>query len=180
MKRLVLMTLALLAVVPAWALRTGAQSIPPINAKALDNSQVVLPKTGSSQLLVLVLGFSHKSGDNCTPWGKRLASEYHSDARVEHYQVPVLAGAPSFVRPMIVKGMRKGVPTGEQPRFVPVYDHEAEWKKLVNFSAPDDPYIILSHPDGTVVWQAHGVLSEALYSELKSAIAKAETDAGKK
>ena len=131
-------------------------------------------------MLVLVLGFSHKSGDNCAPWGKRLSAEFHSDARVEYYQIPVLAGAPSFVRPMILKGIRKGVPTSEQGRFVPVYDHEAEWKKLVNFSEPDDPYIVLTRPDGNVLWQVHGVLTDPLYGELKNAIARAVGDAAKK
>ena len=170
----------LLAVISVWTIATCGQSIPPINAKALDDSQVVLPKPGSPQWLILVLGFSHKSGDNCAPWGKRLASDFHSDARVDYYQVPVLAGAPSFVRPMIVKGMRKEIPASEQPRFVPVYDHEAEWKKLVNFNEPDAPYIVLSRADGTVVWQTHGLLSEPLYAELKNAIAKALADDGKK
>jgi len=40
-----------------------AQSMPPIKAKALDDSEVVLPKPGGQQFLILVLGFSHKSGE---------------------------------------------------------------------------------------------------------------------
>ena len=180
MKRFLLGLLILLAALPAFAIRCCGQSIPLINAKALDDSQVVLPKPGSAQLLILVVGFSHKSGDNCAPWGKRLAADFHSDARVEYYQVAELAGAPSFVRPMILKGMRKGVPPAEQSRFVPIYDREADWKKLVNFSAPDDPYLLLTRPDGSVVWQGHSLFSETLYGELKDAIAKAAADSGKK
>ena len=180
MKRFLLGLLILLAALPAFAIRCCGQSIPLINAKALDDSQVVLPKPGSAQLLILVVGFSHKSGDNCAPWGKRLAADFHSDARVEYYQVAELAGAPSFVRPMILKGMRKGVPPAEQSRFVPIYDREADWKKLVNFSAPDDPYLLLTRPDGSVVWQGHSLFSETLYGELKDAIAKATADSGKK
>ena len=179
MKRCFVPLLILLASVTVFAGQGDGQVIPPINAKALDDSQVALPQAGSGQLLILVLGFSHKSGDNCATWGKRLAAEFHSDAHVEYYQVPVLAGAPSFVRPMILSGMRKGVPPTERGRFVPIYDHEAEWKKLVNFSAPDDPYVVLVWPDGSVVWQNHGAFSEALYGELKNAIAKAAANGGK-
>jgi hypothetical protein len=180
MRRSVLATLGLLAALVLTAIRSYGQSIPPINAKALDDSQVVLPKPGSAQLLILVLGFSHKSGDHCAPWGKRLAADFHSDARVEYYQVAELAGAPSFVRPMILQGMRKGMPPDVQARFVPIYDHEADWKKLVNFSAPDDPYLVLTRPDGSVIWRGHGLYSETLYGELKNAIAKAAADNGKK
>jgi len=180
MKRSILAFFGLTVVILTSALRAGGQSIPPVNAKALDDSQVVLPKPGGTQFLILVLGFSHKSGDHCTPWDKRLAAEFHSDARIAYYQIPVLAGAPSLVRPMILKGMRKGVPAAEHSRFVPVYDHEAEWKKLVNFSAPDDPYLVLTRADGSVVWQTHGLLSESLYGELKNAATKALADDGKK
>lgn len=180
MRRSLLALPVLLAAVSVCVAPTNGQSIPPINAKALDDSQVVLPKPGSTQLLILVVGFSHKSGDNCAPWGKRLSAEFHSDPRAEYYQLPVLAGAPSFVRPMILKGMRKGVPASEQSRFVPVYDHEADWKKLVSFSAPDDPYIVLTRPDGSIVWQTHGLLNEPSYSDLKNAIAKALADGEKK
>jgi hypothetical protein len=167
------------AVLVAGVGRIEAQGIPPIHARALDDSQVVLPKNGGSQLLILVLGFSHKSGDNCTPWDKKLAADFRADAHAEYYQIPVLAGAPSFVRPMILKGMRKGIPPDQQPRFVPVYDHEAEWKKLVNFSGPDDPYILLARPDGSIIWQTHGLFSESSYGQLKSAIAKAVADPAK-
>src|SRR3974390_346956 len=172
--------LMLLLLAAASACPTSAQTIPPVNAKARDDSQVVLPKAGSTQLLILVLGFSHKSGDYCTPWDKKLSADFPSNTPAEYYQIPVLAGAPSFVRPMILKGMRKGVPPNDQPRFVPVYDHEAEWKKLVNFGAADDPYILLAKPDGTVVWQTHGLCTEALYAELKNAIAKATAETPKK
>lgn len=154
------------------ALPCHAQTIPPVKAKALDDSEVILPKPGSQQLLILVLGFSHKSGENCTPWDKRLAANYLSDPHVTYYQLPILAGAPSFVRPMILHGMRKDVPAAQHSHFVPIYDHEADWKKLVNFSAPDDPYILIAAPDGHVLWQSHGLVTDSAYAEFKSAVAQ--------
>jgi hypothetical protein len=149
-----------------------AQSIPPIKAKALDESEVVLPKPGGQQFLILVLGFSHKSGENCTPWDKRLFADYGSDRHVTYYQLPILAGAPSFVRPMILHGMRKDVPAAQHSHFVPIYDREADWKKLVNFSGADDAYILVSGPDGHVLWQTHGLLSDSAYAELQAAVTK--------
>jgi len=148
------------------------QAIPAVKGKALDDSEVVLPKPENQQLMILVLGFSHKSGDNCVPWGKHLAADYSSDSRVAYHQVPVLASAPSFVRPMILRGMRKNTPASERGHFVPVYDHEADWKALVSFSAPDDPYIIVAAADGRVLWQTHGNFGDSAYAELKTEINK--------
>jgi hypothetical protein len=171
MRRLIL-SLAIAIVLGFCAVPCQAQTIPPVKTKALDDSEVVLPKPGGRQLLILVLGFSHKSGQNCTPWDQRLAADYLSDPHVTYYQLPVLADAPSFVRPMILHGMHKNVPAVQHSHFVPIYDHETDWKKLVNFSAPDDPYILVAAPDGHVLWQSHGLATDSAYSELKSAVAQ--------
>lgn len=72
---------------------------------------------------------------------------------------------------MIIHGMRKDVPAQERPHFVPLYSGEAEWKKAVDFSAPDDAYLIVATPDGHSVWQAHGAYSDAVYAELKKSVA---------
>lgn len=148
-----------------------AQSIPAIQAKALDNTEILLPHPGSQQLLILVVGFSQKSGKACEVWSKKISADYHADPRIAYFSLPILESAPSLIRPMIVYGIRKGIPDEERGRTVPIYFHESEWKKLVNFSAPDDAYLIVAGPDGKSLWQAHGAYSDAIYSELKKNIA---------
>ena len=169
MRRLALLLLVLSLTLSSAA---NAQSIPPIKAKTLADTDIVLPQPGSSQILILVLGFSHKSAENCAPWGKRLSADFRSDTHVSYYQLPVLQGAPSFVRPMILRGMRKDMPADQQAHYFPILDHEDEWKKLVNFTALDDAYILLTDPHGHVVWQTHDALTDASYGALKSALSK--------
>jgi hypothetical protein len=152
------------------ALSAKSQSIPPINSKTLNDTQVALPNAGGSQPLILVVGFSHKSSESCGPWGKRLAADFHANPTVAYYQIPVLQDAPSFVRGFILRGMRKDVPAAEQPHYIPVYDHEADWKKLVGFSGPDEAYVIVADPQGHVVWQTHGTMNDASYGEMKAAV----------
>jgi len=72
---------------------------------------------------------------------------------------------------MILDGMRKSVPAQELPHFAPLYSNESEWKKLVDFSVPDDAYLIVATPDGHPVWQAHGRYSDAIYADLKKSVA---------
>lgn len=148
-----------------------AQSIPAIRAKALDNSEIALPNPGRQELLILVVGFSKKSGELCQVWGKKISADYRADGRISYFVVPVLQSAPSLVRPMILYGMRKDVPAEELRRFVPLYSNEFDWKKLVNFSAPDDAYLIVATHDGHPVWQAHGPYSDAIYADLKKSVA---------
>ena len=169
MKRMARLTGAVLILFFA-ALYARSQSLPPINSKTLNDTQVALPNAGGSQPLILVVGFSHKSSESCGPWGKRLAADFHANPKVAYYQIPVLQDAPSFVRGFILRGMRKDVPAAEQPHYIPVYDHEADWKKLVGFSGPDEAYVIVADPQGHVVWQTHGTMNDASYGEMKAAV----------
>lgn len=148
----------------------AAQTIPSVKAKALDDSEVTLPKPSDQQVEILILGFSKKSGDVCQPWAKRVNAELLLDPRVNYYQLPHLEGVPRMVKPVILHGMRSDLTPQQQAHLVPLYDKQDEWKKLVNFSAPDDAYIILTDPDGHVVWQTHGSFSEPAYAELKKAL----------
>ena len=164
-----LLKLALLfLVIPVLS---SAQSIPAVKAKALDNSEITLPIPSSQQILILMLGFSHKSGDLCKVWGRKISADYHADARIAYFTIPVLQSAPSLVRPMIVHGMRKDVPAQELAHFVPLYSNESDWKKVVNFSVPDDAYLIVAMPDGHPVWRAHGPFSDSTYADLKKSVA---------
>jgi hypothetical protein len=150
---------------------SSAQSIPAIKAKALDNSEIILPTPGSQQILIFIVGFSQKSGKLCEVWSKKISADYHADARIAYFSLPILQGAPSLVRPLIVFGIRKGLPAEERRRFVPIYSNESDWKKLVNFSTPDDAYLIVAAPDGHLLWQAHGSYSDAVYADLKKSVA---------
>jgi hypothetical protein len=147
-----------------------AQSIPAFKAKALDNSEVSLPASGGHEVLILVVGFSHKSGDLCQFWDKKISDDFRGDARVGYFILPVLQSAPSLIRPMILHGMRKDVPAGELPHYVPLYAREDEWKKLVSMASPDDPYLIVATADGHVVWQGRGAFSDDVYTELKKSV----------
>jgi len=149
---------------------SSAQSIPAVKAKALDNSEITLPNPTSQQILILIVGFSQKSGELCRVWGEKISANYHGDARIAYFSMPVLQSAPSLARPMIVHGMRKGVPVQERSHFVPVYSNEPDWKKLVNFSVPDDAYLVVATADGHPVWQAHGAYSDSIYADLKHSV----------
>jgi hypothetical protein len=150
---------------------SSAQSIPAVKAKALDDTEVTLPDPGRKQTLILIVGFSKKSGELCRVWGKKISADYNTDARITYFVMPILQGAPSMVRPMILHGMRKSLPAHELPHFVPLYSNEYDWKRIVNFSAPDDAYLIVAASDGHPVWQAHGPYSDAMYADLQKSVA---------
>jgi hypothetical protein len=164
------LSLVLVIAIAFATLPIQAQTIPAFHAKALDDSDVVVPNQGSQQILIIVIGFSKKAGEVCQPWGKHLSADYLQDSHATYYQIAHLEGAPSFVRPMILRGMRKSLPPQEQAHFVPLYDNQAAWKKTVQFSDLDTAYIIVVQPQGKIAWQFHGTYSDPEYANLKRVV----------
>ena len=85
------------------------------------------------------------------------------------YQIAVLESAPRIIRPMILHGMRGGIPKTEPGRFLPLFRDEKQWKQVAGFTVAheSDSYLLLVDPDGTVRWTGRGQYSETLYSEFK-------------
>jgi len=149
-----------------------AQTIPATQAKALDGSSVNFPRNDSPKPLLFVIGFSHKSANQCKSWSQRLKPIYARDPRIAYYELADFQGVPSFVMWMILHGMRREVPKDDWPHFVPLYTDEEKWKKLAGYSAPDHAYLIVADPSGRVLWQAHGPPSDANYGELQAVLGK--------
>lgn len=173
--------LRILAVMAFSSSCCAGQNIPAINTKALDGSQVTLPKEGSQQTSILILGFSRKGGDMGGEWRKKISAEFRGNGQVTYYSLVMLQDAPSIMRPLILHGIRKGLSTEEMAHFLPLYANEEEWKKAVQYSSPDDAYIVVVDGSGKMVWLAHGAYTESGNSELQKAVsAKNETQAGKR
>jgi hypothetical protein len=149
-----------------------AQQIPATQAKTLDGTAVSFPDAATGKPLLFVIGFSHKGGEQCREWNKQLAPVYLKDAHVLYYEAAVLAGVPSLVMKIILHGMRKDIPGDEQSRFVLLESNDQAWKTVVDYSAPDDAYLIVANHSGHVAWQTHGAVNDAQVAALQSAVAK--------
>ncbi|HEX3437175.1 MAG TPA: hypothetical protein VHT24_10455 [Pseudacidobacterium sp.] len=149
-----------------------SQNIPSFSGTNLANETVHLPITTSGARTVLVLGFSKKSGDACKPWFNAIASQLQAKPQVAYYEMPVIASAPSFVRGMILHNMRGSISAEQQKHFVPVTENAQVWKNAVNFSAPDDPYILIVDDHGNIIWRDSGTWSPVKEQELQTSLAK--------
>jgi hypothetical protein len=120
----------------------------------------------------VVVGFSHKSSGDFKAWNQRALSPYLNDRRIDYYELADLQGVPSFVRGMILHGMRREIPEAQHSHFAPLTAGEEEWKKTVGYSASNNTYLILAEPSGHVVWQTSGVPDDEKVAALKQALAR--------
>ncbi len=149
-----------------------AQQIPATEEKTIRGTTVSLPDAASGKPLLLIVGFTHKSSGQCDAWAKQLAPVYLKDERVLYYEAADFQGVPSLIMKMILHGMRKEIPSDRQPRFVLLESNEEQWKKLVNYSAPEEAYVIVADSSGKVVWQTRGRVSNEQIAALKTEVTK--------
>jgi hypothetical protein len=136
-------------------------SIPSGVSTSLAGEKVDLPKDLHGPVSFLIVGFSQKSADQATEWGKAMDGlEPCHGQLLTWYQLPVIAGAPGILRPLIMRSMRSGLTHALQQHFVPITDHEADWKLAAGYQATDpqkdDAYILATDEKGQIVAKWHG------------------------
>jgi hypothetical protein len=150
----------------------GGQTIPSFTGPTLANETLHLPPATPGTKTILILGFSKKSGEACKPWFESVVSQLKDKPRIGYYEMPVLAGAPGFIRGMIVHNIRDGLTPDQQKHFAPIMENAQGWKDAAHFAAPDDPYIVIIDDHGNVLWHDSGAWSPAKEHEFQQAIAK--------
>lgn len=147
-----------------------AASIPSTQAAALDGHAVSLPHDLPAAT-VLILGFTRHSADATTAWEKPTRTQLAHPPAVTFYDMAMLAEVPRFARGFALRSIRRAVPDLLKPNFLPLTDHEAEWKQTVAFDdhEADAAYVLLVDRKGTVRWSTHQAFSPALFAQLTQA-----------
>jgi hypothetical protein len=110
-----------------------------VSGDALAGERVEFPRDLHGPVSFLIVGFSQKSAGQATEWGKAIDGlEPCHGRRLTWFQLPVIAGDPGLVRPLILRSMRNGLSRDLQMHFVPVTDHEADWKAATGYQAVSD------------------------------------------
>ena len=150
-----------------------ADQIPPVHATALTGEKIDLPSGLNGRVGVLVIGFSQGSRDAVAGWGKRLAGEYRASTTVIYYEMPLLESVPGLLRGYVVRKIGESIPDAGKSRFVPVLDHEKDWKRLTGYKGGDAAYVVVVESSGAVRCKLQGPASDANFAELKRQVASA-------
>jgi hypothetical protein len=146
-------------------------TIPATTGTALSGHTVTLPHDLSAPATILILGFTRGSSSATTAWEKSIRASLATTSAIDVYDIAFLQDAPSFIRPLILRDLRKQVPDSLKPHFLPLTTNEAAWKQAVNFSpsAPDAAYILLIDHSGNIRYRTHDPLTPALLNDLATA-----------
>jgi hypothetical protein len=140
-----------------------------LDGESLTGKRIILPDDAHGKIALLVISFSKNGGQAARAWEERFKKDFGTDPRYVIHPIAVLEDAPRFIRGLIQSGIRRGIPAEEQDRFVIVVRGEADLKRFVGYSGPDDAYALLIDSRGEVRWQGHGTLREQDYAALRDA-----------
>jgi len=151
------------------------QYIPKVDGKSLNGDVVHIPADVHGSSVILIVGFTRKSGDQSRQWGLELSQMKCADGkRVEWYGLPVLSDVPRLIRPLVLQGMRSGLTPEVRSRFVPIYSSSEAWKQSVHYSAPDDANVALVSNTGQLKHLWHGVYDTEKGSQVRQSLCSAE------
>jgi len=151
----------------SWGQTPALVRIPPVHGTVLSGQKVDLPEALKGKVGVLVLGFSRASGDVVAEWGKKLFREYNGSGTVAYYEMSVLESVPGLLRGFVVKKIGESMPDVAKSHFLPVLDHEKEWKATAGFKASDDAYVLVVDGTGAVRGRVQGTATDANVAEMK-------------
>ncbi len=159
----------------AGAGRSEAQvTIPAMHGTTFAGQPVALPDALQHGVGVLIVGFSQGSRAEVAEWGHRVADDADLPAGLKFYEMPVLESVPRLLRGWVTKKIKESVSARGQAHFLPVLEHEAEWKRAAGYSAADDAYVLVVDGNGVVRWRSQGGLNEQAYGEMKRQAAMAK------
>lgn len=153
----------------SFAAIAQSQTLPRLEGETLSGKRIVIPDDARGQTALMVIGFTKKSSQATQAWGQRFKKDFGNDQRYVVYPVAVVEDVPGFIRGMVTSSIRRGIPPAERDRFVTLFRGEADLKRFVAYSGPDEAYLLLLDTKGRVQWRGHGLFREQDYAALRDA-----------
>ncbi len=146
-------------------------SVPAVQTTTLDGHALALPQGLPAPATVLILGFGRHSQDATTAWEKPVRLQLAHLPGIGFYDMAMIAEVPGFARGFVLHSIRKAVPDVLKPNFVPLVDHEDEWKHAAGYVSDQSEaaYVLLVDHAGKVRWSTHAAFTPGGFAQLTQA-----------
>ncbi len=146
-------------------------AIPAVQATTLDGHALALPQGMPARATVLILGFGRHSQDATTAWEKPVRLQLAHLPEIGFYDMAMIAEVPGFARGFVLHSIRKAVPDVLKPNFVPLVDHEDDWKRAAGYASDQSEaaYVLLVDRTGKIRWSTHAAYTGEGFRRLTEA-----------
>ena len=146
-------------------------TIPAVETTTLDGHALVLPRGLPARATVLIIGFGRHSQDATTAWEKPVRLQLAHLPAIGFYDMAMIAEVPGFARGFVLHSIRKAVPDVLKPNFVPLVDHEDDWKHASGYlsNQSEAAYVLLVDRTGRIRWSTHAAYTSEGFAHLTEA-----------
>jgi hypothetical protein len=119
-----------------------------------------IPREIYGNPILLVISFSKAAQQQTSDWGKALRADKSEKAQHLNYlQIAELEDVPRLMRGFVRSGIRKGIPSDLQEKFLLLFEGEEQLKRLTKFQKSEDAYVLLLDPTASILAQDSGPVS---------------------
>lgn len=128
------------------AAQLPAAQLPPVNAHTLAGQSISLPAALHNQPALILLSTTRKAGDASLRMDKLLGND--ASITLPRYNLMLFASLPGLLRRPILGTISHSLPAESRPRFIPLLDHEREWKALASCPLDSQATLLLLAASG--------------------------------
>ena len=137
-----------------------------IEGKTLTNQIMTLPHDFNQNIALVAVGFSRKSQADFETWIPTFKKRYKENPKIVVLEIPMMGPTFKWVRAMIEKGMRKGIPEENHDSVMLFYGDVEPYRTYYRWSEKYKSYMMLVDHNGRVIWQAGGASNAEQLREL--------------
>jgi hypothetical protein len=147
----------------------SAQALPVVRGTSVSGRPVTLPDQVKGKIAVLVIGFSRGSSAPTGAWAARLQTDFARNPNAAIFRLAFLEEVPRVFRGLATSGVGKSAGTDGRDTVVVVFESEAAFKRLVQYSKPNDAYMLVVDRIGQIRLLASGDL-ESQYAAVRDRV----------
>ncbi len=156
------------------SVKTEHAVFPVVQARNLNRRTLALPTEFAGTLNVVLIAFRREHQQLIDAWFPALEPLLAAHPDLRAYELPVIAGGYTLVRPFIDGGMAGAIPNpAVRERTLTVYTDVKRFCAALQISSPATITILLVDRKGQISWRSTGAYTAAQGAALAPAIAAA-------
>ena len=131
------------------------KAFPAVTAETLEGNKESVPESARGKVTLVAVAFLQQNQGQLDSWLNPFAEKFAERGDFMFYEVPMISRGYMFMKPIIDRGMRGGLPQFKHKHVVTMYGDVKYYSDALNIN-PKDGHVFLLDREGIIRWQDQG------------------------
>ncbi len=131
------------------------KSFPTVSAETLEGNPASVPESARGKVTLVTVAFLQQNQGQLDSWLNPFAEKFAARDDFMFYEVPMISSGYMFMKPVIDRGMRGGLPQFKHKHVVTMYGDVEYYSDALNID-PKEGHALLLDREGIIRWQDQG------------------------